>query len=77
MKASPPAVPTELQGLTPEQQEWATRSEALWRQARALAADHPEHDPSDLHHALRCLQLSPSDRLRLGLRRGRLHADAR
>ena len=76
VKASSPALLTALEGLTPEQQAWAVRSEALWRHAHAIAAAHPGHDASDLYHALRCLQLSPSDRLRLGLRRERLHADA-
>jgi hypothetical protein len=66
-----------LEGLTDAQRAWAVRAEALWRRAHALADAHPEHDVSDLYHALRCLQLSPTDRLRLGLRRGRLRADAR
>lgn len=31
-------------------------------------------DVSDIYHALRCLQLTPSQRLAAGLRRGRLRA---
>lgn len=66
-----------LVGLTAEQQAWARHSEALWQQAHALAREHPEHDPSDLYHALRCLELTPTERLRTGLQRGRLRAYAR
>jgi hypothetical protein len=65
------------EALTPEQRAWVARSEALWRRAHELARDHPEHDPSDLYHALRCLDLTPAARLRAGLQRGRLRADAR
>ena len=58
--------------LTPEQQEWLRHSEALWRRAHHLAAQHPEHDVSDFYHALRNLERTPSERLRLGLNRARL-----
>ena len=67
----------DLASLTTEQREWAVRSEALWRRAHAIAAAHPDLDPSDVYHALRCLQLSPSRRLAAGLQRGRLRAHAR
>lgn len=60
-----------------EQQAWVTRSESLWRTAHELARLHPGHDPSDLYHALRCLELTPSERLRAGLQRGRLRTYAR
>jgi hypothetical protein len=63
--------------LTPEQQAWARRSESLWRRARQIAAAHPDVDAGDIYHALRCLDLSPAERLRLGLSRGRLRAYAR
>jgi hypothetical protein len=63
--------------LAPEQQAWVSHSEALWRQAHDLARLHPEHDPSDLYHALRCLELTPSERLHAGLQRGRLRTYAR
>jgi hypothetical protein len=59
-----------------EQQAWITHSESLWRAAHDLARRHPEHDPSDLYHALRCLELTPSERLRAGLQRGRLRTYA-
>ncbi len=64
-------------GRTPEQQAWADHSAALWQRAHDLARRHPEHDPSDLYHALRCLELTPKERLRAGLQRGRLRAYAR
>lgn len=63
--------------LTPDQRVWATTDAALWRKARTLAEANPEHDVTDLYHALRCLQLTPSERLRRGLSRGRLRAHAR
>ena len=63
--------------LTLEQQTWAEHSAALWQRARELARMHPEHDPSDLYHALRCLELAPAERLRAGLQRGRLRTYAR
>jgi len=63
--------------LTPEQQAWIRHSEALWRRAHGLARMYPGHDPSDLYHALRCLELTPGERLRAGLQRGRLRAHAR
>ncbi|HQX83002.1 MAG TPA: hypothetical protein PKW63_14650, partial [Vicinamibacterales bacterium] len=61
------SAPRVLDGLTESERAWALESEALWRQAHELAAAHPSHDASDLYHALRCLRLSPSERLRLGL----------
>jgi hypothetical protein len=64
-------------GLTPEQQQWALRSEALWRRAHEIAQRHPGTDVSDLYHALRCLQLTPTQRLAAGLQRGRLRTHAR
>jgi hypothetical protein len=67
---SPPA------DLSPEQRRWAEHSEALWRRAYELARSNPDHDPSDIYHSLRCLELTPAARLRAGLRRGRLRAHA-
>jgi hypothetical protein len=63
-----------LDDLTPDQREWAIASEGLWKRAHAIADRFPEHDVSDLYHALRCLALTPSRRLAAGLQRGRLHA---
>lgn len=64
-------------GLTPEQQAWARHSENLWRTAHRIAAANPEHDPSDLYHALRALERTPTERLRVSLQRGRLRTYAR
>lgn len=58
--------------LTPDQSEWLRQSEALWTRAHRLAAKYPDHDISDLYHALRQLERTPSERLRLGLSRARL-----
>ena len=63
--------------LTPDEQEWARGSEQLWQQAHSIAKAHPEVDAGDVYHALRCLELSPAERLRRGLSRGRLRAYAR
>lgn len=60
-----------------DRQAWVTHSESLWRRAHELARLHPEHDPSDLYHALRSLELTPSERLCAGLQRGRLRTYAR
>lgn len=65
------------QDLTPDEQAWAAHSEQLWRRAHAIAAAAPDIDAGDVYHALRCLELTPTERLRLGLSRGRLRAYAR
>jgi hypothetical protein len=62
---------SEIENLTDEQREWALHSEALWREAHSVAAAHPGIDPGDVYHALRCLELLPSERLRRGLTRVR------
>jgi hypothetical protein len=64
-------------GLTDAQRAWALHSESLWRRAHDIAGAHPGIDPGDVYHALRCLELSPTERLRRGLSRGRLRANAR
>jgi hypothetical protein len=64
-----------LAGLTRPQREWAVHSEQLWSRAHAIAAAHPGIDVSDVYHALRCLEATPSRRLAAGFRRGRLRAD--
>jgi hypothetical protein len=66
-----------LRGLTEAQRAWALHSEALWRRAHELARSSPGVDPGDVYHALRCLELSPQERLRRGLARGRLRAEPR
>ena len=66
-----------LDALTPDEQEWARDSERLWQQAHRVAKAHPDVDAGDVYHALRCLELSPAERLQRGLSRGRLRAYAR
>lgn len=66
--------PRGLDDLAPEQREWAIASERLWRRAHTIAGRAPQHDVSDIYHALRCLALTPSQRLAAGLQRGRLRA---
>jgi hypothetical protein len=63
--------------LTEEQRTWALHSEGLWRSAHELVRANPSVDPGDVYHALRCLERSPTERLRRGLGRGRLRAHAR
>jgi hypothetical protein len=63
--------------LTAEQRAWALHSEALWREAQAIAASHPDRDVGNVYHALRNLELSPAERLERGLtrvQRTRAHA---
>ena len=64
-------------GLTDAQRAWALHSEALWARARAIARAHPAIDVGDVYHALRCLELTPAERLRRGLSRGKLRTYAR
>jgi hypothetical protein len=59
-------------GLTDDQRAWVAHSESLWRRAHEIAATHAGIDAGDVYHALRCLELSPTERLRQGLSRGRL-----
>jgi hypothetical protein len=68
--------PERLDGLTPDQQAWAERSERLWQRAHRIASEAGV-DAGDVYHALRCLELTPTERLRQGLGRGRLRAYAR
>jgi hypothetical protein len=72
-----PSASGPLDALTPAQQEWARHSESLWQRAHQVAAAHPGVDPGDVYHALRCLELTPAERLRRGLSRGRLRIHAR
>ena len=57
--------------LTQDEQAWVRHSEALWRQAHAIAATNLSLDPGDVYHALRSLELTPTERLRRGLTRVR------
>jgi hypothetical protein len=55
---------------TEEQRTWALHSEALWTQAHQITERHAGVDIGYVYHALRCLELTPTERLRRGLRRG-------
>jgi hypothetical protein len=68
---------TRIDGWTKDERAWALHSEALWAKAHRLVRDDPDVDAGDVYHALRCLELAPAERLREGLRRGRLRAYAR
>ena len=57
--------------LLEREDEWWRHSEALWREAHALADAATGIDAGDVYHALRCLELSPTERLRRGLTRVR------
>ncbi|NQW04011.1 MAG: hypothetical protein HQ485_08285 [Acidobacteria bacterium] len=70
-------ITNQLDALTPTQRAWADTSERLWRRAYAIAGAHPDVDAGDAYHALRCLQLSPTERLQRGLSRGKLRTYAR
>ncbi len=67
--------PTEA--LTDEQRAWLAHSEALWRRAHALVERRPHLDVSDVYHALRALELPPTERLRRGLTRVRVRPQSR
>jgi hypothetical protein len=64
------------EGQTDEQRDWLLHSAALWREAHAIAAANPGVDVGDVYHSLRCLELSPSQRLARGLTRVRRHPHA-
>ncbi|HEY3665171.1 MAG TPA: hypothetical protein VGL19_04185 [Polyangiaceae bacterium] len=66
-----------LADLTEAQRAWALHSEELWAQAHRIAKSQPGIDAGDVYHTLRCLELSPSERLARGLSRGRLCVNAR
>ena len=74
--SSEPKSAVGVDALTPAERAWAEQSERRWRRAHAIAARHPESDPSDIYHALRCLELTPTERLAAGLQRGRLRSHA-
>ena len=61
----------ELEQLMDHQRDGLLHSEALWREAHAIAAVNPRVDPGDVYHALRCVELPPSQRLARGLTRVR------
>lgn len=60
-----------------EDQQIFLESERLWHVAHAIVADNPALDAGDVYHALRCLELSPAERLRRGLTRVRDSSHAR
>jgi hypothetical protein len=66
-----------LASLTDEQRTWIVHSESLWRIAHAIVTERRELDAGDVYHALRCLELSPTERLARGLSRGRLGTHGR
>ncbi len=63
--------------LTSEQRAWVVHSEALWRTAHRIVSGRTDLDVGDVYHALRTLELSPSERLRRGLTRVRVRPHAR
>jgi hypothetical protein len=65
------------QMLTAAQRQWVLHNEELWRRARAIVETRPDLDAGDVHHALRALELPPSERLRRGLTRVRARPHAR
>ena len=66
----------DLENLTEPQRDWVLHSEVLWRDAHSIAAANPHVDVGDVYHSLRCLELSPSQRLGRGLTRVRRHPHA-
>lgn len=63
--------------LTGRQREWLMHSEALWRRAHAIVTGNPGLEVGDVYHALRALELPPTERLRRGLARVRIRPHAR
>jgi hypothetical protein len=65
------------QSLTEAQRQWLRHATELRRRAVEIATANPDLDSGDLYHALRCLELSPTERLRRGLTRVRIRSDRR
>ena len=66
--------------LGPSSEEDAAEAQqraALWARAAAIVEENPQLDAGDVFHALQCLRLSATERLRLSFQRGRLRAHAR
>jgi hypothetical protein len=63
-------------GLSDEERAWVRHDAELWSGAHAIARGRPDLDIGDVHHALRALELTASERLRRGLERVRLRSDA-
>jgi hypothetical protein len=61
---------------TEEGRAWMERDDALRARARVLAAKLGR-DEEGIYRTLKNLERSPGERLRLGLRHGRLHPDHR
>jgi hypothetical protein len=66
-----------LDALSPEERALVLQMEPLWRRAHRIVAEHPELDVSDVFHALRNLQRTPSLRLRRALSHARSRAHRR
>ena len=62
--------------LSPEESAWVERDQALRSEAARIAA-RIARDPEDIYRTLKQLARTPTERLRLGLRHGRLHPDRR
>ena len=70
--------PTSLQPLLSEaEQREAARQAERWATAQRIAAERPDLDVGDIYHALRNLELPPTERLRRGLTRVRVRPHAR
>ena len=63
--------------LTAAQREWLANSHALWNKAHEIVHARPDLDAGDVYHALRTLQLPPTERLRRGLTRVRVRSHSR
>lgn len=57
--------------LSPEQRALVAQMKPLWERAHRIVEQNPNLDVSDVFHALRNLQRTPSERLRRALRHGR------
>ncbi|MDQ3033118.1 MAG: hypothetical protein M3Y87_11920 [Myxococcota bacterium] len=66
-----PELVAELDRLSPSERQMAEEELALRARAAGIAADLAL-DPRDVYHVLRCIQRTPSERLRRGLAHGRI-----
>ncbi len=63
--------------LSPEQRDLVAQMQPLWERAHRIVERQPALDISDVFHALRNLQRTPSERLRRAVTYGRPRANAR
>jgi hypothetical protein len=61
-----------IDSLREDERAWLVKDERRWWMAHEIAARHPDLDTGGIYRVLRNLEKTPTERLRAGLRHGRL-----